>query len=160
MNSPCTPWEIGKAFDRSAPIGLVRTVEQVGHPANGRVELKINGDVQQEGDLNQMIWKVPEMISYLSEYFEMAAGDVILSGTPSGVGPVSTGGVMELHIDGLVPMPVKMVLQPDRFGHRSRGLQISAICWKTSVRVCIRRSMVFLVHTFMSHRGQEEENVI
>jgi len=95
------PWEIGKAFERSAPVGLIHTVEQVGHLDQGRIELKVNGEVRQEGDLNQMIWKVPEMISYLSEYFELAAGDVILSGTPAGVGPIVKGDVMDISIEGL-----------------------------------------------------------
>jgi len=103
------PWEIGKAFERSAPIGIIHTVESVGHPNQGRVELKVNGDVKQEGDLNQMIWKVPEMISYLSDYFEMAAGDVILSGTPSGVGPIVKGDVMEISVEGLGNMSVPVV---------------------------------------------------
>ena len=93
------PWEIGKAFERSAPIGEIHPVAQVGHPDQGRVELKINGETRQEGDLNQMIWKVPEMISYLSDYYEIGAGDVILSGTPSGVGPVVKGDLMELFIE-------------------------------------------------------------
>ena len=100
------PWEIGKAFERSAPVGSIHTVEDVGHLDQGRVELKINGDVKQEGDLNQMIWKVPEMISYLSDYFTLAAGDVILSGTPAGVGPVVKGDKMELSIQGLGSMTV------------------------------------------------------
>ncbi|WP_292292507.1 fumarylacetoacetate hydrolase family protein [Marivita sp.] len=100
------PWEIGKAFEQSAPCGPVHPVSEVGHPDEGRVELKVNGEVRQEGDLNQMIWKVPEMISYLSEYFELAPGDVILSGTPSGVGPVSKGDTMELSIDGLGSLTV------------------------------------------------------
>jgi fumarylpyruvate hydrolase len=95
------PWEIGKAFEHSAPCGPIHPVSEVGHLDQGRVELKVNGEVRQEGDLNQMIWKVPEMISYLSEYFELAPGDVILSGTPSGVGPVVAGDTMELSIDGL-----------------------------------------------------------
>lgn len=103
------PWEIGKAFERSAPIGLISRAEDIGHPSQGRVSLTTNGELRQEGDLNQMIWKVPEMISYLSEYFELAAGDVILSGTPSGVGPVNRGDVIELAIDGLTPMTVKVV---------------------------------------------------
>jgi fumarylpyruvate hydrolase len=103
------PWEIGKAFERSGPCGPVHTVSEVGHPDQGRVELKVNGEVRQEGDLNQMIWKVPEMISYLSEYFELAPGDVILSGTPSGVGPVVAGDTMELSIDGLGSLTVKVV---------------------------------------------------
>jgi len=100
------PWEIGKAFERSAPVGPISTVESVGHLDQGRVELKINGDIKQEGDLNQMIWKVPEMISYLSDYFTLAAGDVILSGTPAGVGPVNKGDEMVLSIEGLGSMTV------------------------------------------------------
>lgn len=103
------PWEIGKAFERSAPVGVIHPVERVGHPEQGRVELKVNGEVRQEGDLNQMIWKVPEMISYLSDYFELAGGDVILSGTPAGVGPVVKGDVMDISIDGLDSMTVPVV---------------------------------------------------
>ena len=103
------PWEIGKAFERSAPVGPIHTVESVGHLNSGRIELKVNNEVRQEGDLNQMIWKVPEMISYLSDYFTMAAGDVILSGTPAGVGPVSKGEVMDVSIEGLGSMSVLVV---------------------------------------------------
>ncbi len=103
------PWEIGKAFERSAPVGPVHPVSKVGHPAEGQLTLKVNGEVKQEGDLNQMIWKVPEMISYLSEYFELAPGDVILSGTPAGVGPVQKGDKMELSIDGLGTLTVAVV---------------------------------------------------
>lgn len=103
------PWEIGKAFERSAPIGKIHTVEEVGHLDTGRVELKVNGEVKQEGDLNQMIWKVPEMISYLSDYFELAPGDVILSGTPAGVGPIVKGDVMEISVEGLGSMSIPVV---------------------------------------------------
>jgi len=103
------PWEIGKAFERSAPVGIIHTVEQVGHLDSGRVELKVNNEIRQEGDLNQMIWKVPEMISYLSDYFELAAGDVILSGTPAGVGPIVKGDVMDLSVEGLGTMRVPVV---------------------------------------------------
>ena len=103
------PWEIGKAFERSAPVGPIHTVESVGHLNNGRIELKVNNEVRQEGDLNQMIWKVSEMISYLSDYFTLAAGDVILSGTPAGVGPVSKGDVMDMSIEGLGSMSVPVV---------------------------------------------------
>ncbi len=103
------PWEIGKAFERSAPVGIIHTVDDVGHLDRGRVELKVNGEVKQEGDLNQMIWKVPEMISYLSEYFTLAAGDVILSGTPAGVGPVQRGDTMDISIAGLGAMTVPVV---------------------------------------------------
>jgi len=103
------PWEIGKAFERSGPVGPLRPVSEVGHPTGGRVELKVNGVVKQEGDLNQMIWKVPEMISYLSEYFELQPGDVIMSGTPSGVGAVVRGDTMEAMIEGLGSLTVKVV---------------------------------------------------
>ncbi|MFD0980604.1 fumarylacetoacetate hydrolase family protein [Tropicimonas aquimaris] len=103
------PWEIGKAFERSAPCGPVHPASEVGHPSEGLVQLKVNGKVTQEGDLNQMIWKVPEMISYLSEYFELAAGDVILSGTPSGVGPVVRGDRMEASVAGLGELSVAVV---------------------------------------------------
>ncbi|KIC47290.1 5-carboxymethyl-2-hydroxymuconate isomerase [Ruegeria sp. ANG-S4] len=102
------PWEIGKAFERSAPCGPVHTVTDVGHLDAGAITLTVNGELRQEGDLNQMIWKVPEMISYLSEYFELAAGDVILSGTPSGVGPVNPGDEMVLAVDKLRSLTVKV----------------------------------------------------
>lgn len=103
------PWEIGKAFERSAPVGPIHTVDSVGHLDQGLVQLKVNGEVKQEGDLNQMIWKVPEMISYLSDYFELAAGDVILSGTPAGVGPIVKGDVMEVSVEGLGSMDIPVV---------------------------------------------------
>ena len=103
------PWEIGKAFERSGPVGPLKPVSETGHLDAGRIELKVNGEVRQEGDLNQMIWKVPEMISYLSEYFELAAGDVIMSGTPAGVGPIERGDVMEINIDGLDSLTIKVV---------------------------------------------------
>ena len=103
------PWEIGKAFERSGPVGPLFPVSEVGHPDQGRIALKVNGALRQEGDLNQMIWKVPEMISYLSEYFELAAGDVIMSGTPSGVNAVVKGDVMEAAVEGVGTLTVKVV---------------------------------------------------
>jgi fumarylpyruvate hydrolase len=109
MKKAGRPWEIGKAFERSAPVGPIHPATAIGHPDQGRITLSVNGDLKQEGDLNQMIWKVPEMISYLSEYFELAAGDVILSGTPSGVGPVVRGDVMEVAAEGLGSMRVEVI---------------------------------------------------
>ncbi len=103
------PWEIGKAFERSAPVGPIHPAAEIGHPDHGRIELKVNGETRQEGDLNQMIWKVPEMIAHLSEYFELAPGDVILSGTPAGVGPIVKGDRMEASIDGLGSLSVAVV---------------------------------------------------
>ena len=102
-------WDPGKAYERSEPVGHLQPAADVGEMTDGRIELKVNGVVRQEGDLNQMIWKVPEMISYLSEYFELQAGDVIMSGTPSGVGPVVRGDKMDAMIDGLGTLSVKVV---------------------------------------------------
>ncbi|PTW59764.1 fumarylpyruvate hydrolase [Breoghania corrubedonensis] len=103
------PWEIGKAFEHSAPMGPLVRAEEIGHPGAGRVDLKVNGQLRQEGDLDQLIWKVPEMIAYLSEYFELAAGDLIMSGTPSGVGAVVKGDVMEGAIEGVGGIRVEVV---------------------------------------------------
>ncbi|MEM9903080.1 MAG: fumarylacetoacetate hydrolase family protein [Pseudomonadota bacterium] len=103
------PWEIGKAFERSAPVGAILPVKDIGHPAEGMLTLKVNGEVRQEGNLNQMIWKVPEIIAYLSEYFELAPGDVILSGTPSGVGPIARGDVMDVALEGFPRLAVTVV---------------------------------------------------
>ncbi len=103
------PWEIGKAFERSAPVGPIHPVTETGLLNAGAISLTVNGEIRQEGDMNQMIWKVPEMISYLSEYFELAAGDVILSGTPAGVGPVEKGDTMEISAEGLGSFTVAVV---------------------------------------------------
>ena len=100
------PWEIGKAFERSAPCGPIYPASTIGHLAAGRLVLTVNGETRQEGDLNQMIWKVPEMISYLSQYFELASGDIIQSGTPAGVSPIVKGDVMVVTIDGLGSLSV------------------------------------------------------
>jgi fumarylpyruvate hydrolase len=103
------PWEIGKAFERSAPCSALVPAAEIGHPSSGLIQLKVNGAVRQTGDLGQMIWKVAEMISYLSDYFELAAGDVIMSGTPSGVGAVVKGDVMEAEIAGVGTLRVTVV---------------------------------------------------
>lgn len=103
------PWEIGKAFARSAPCGPLIPVEGVGHPASGMISLHVNGAARQRGDLGQMIWTVPEMIACLSEHFTLAAGDVILTGTPSGVAAVARGDTMEASIEGLGTLVVRVV---------------------------------------------------
>ena len=103
------PWEIGKAFEASAPCGPIHRASEIGHPDQGRLTLEVNGELRQDGDLNQMIWKVPEQIAYLSEYYELAPGDVILSGTPSGVAAVQKGDVMEVACEGLGTLTVKVV---------------------------------------------------
>ncbi len=103
------PWEIGKAFDHSAPIGPIHTVAQVGHPASGVISLKVNGEIKQNANLDQMIWNVAEQISRLSEAFELFPGDVIYSGTPENVGPVVQGDLVEVHIDGLPELNIRIV---------------------------------------------------
>lgn len=95
------PWEVGKAFEASAPCSEVVPASEIGHPDQGEIWLDVNGERRQTGDLNQLIWKVPEMISYLSGLFELAPGDLIMSGTPSGVGAIKRGDVMKGHVAGV-----------------------------------------------------------
>lgn len=109
MGDQKKPWEIGKSFDKSAPIGAVHPLAQTGHFLKGDIWLKVNGQVKQKADLNQMIWSVAEQISKLSEAFELFPGDIIYSGTPENVGPVVRGDVIEMHIDGLPNLSVKIV---------------------------------------------------
>ena len=109
MKQTRRPWEIGKAFERSAPIGPIVAASDIGHLDSGKITLNVNGEIRQQGDLNQMIWKVPEMIAYLSEYFEIGAGDMIMSGTPAGVGPVVRGDVMVAAIEGIGELEVKVI---------------------------------------------------
>ena len=100
------PWEIGKAFEHSAPCSDLVPAAEIGHPEHGAIWLDVNGERRQDGDLAQLIWKVPEMISYLSGLFELAPGDLIYSGTPAGVGPVQRGDVLHGHIDGVGELDV------------------------------------------------------
>ena len=100
------PWEVGKAFESAAPCSEIVPVSAIGHPAQGAVWLKVNGEPRQKGDLNQLIWKVPEMIAYLSGLFELRAGDLIFSGTPAGVGPVKRGDVLHGGVDGVGELKV------------------------------------------------------
>ena len=103
------PWEVGKAFENSAPLSPIVPAAKTGHPTEGSITLKDNGVLRQKGDLNQLIWKIPEMISYLSDYFELKPGDIIMTGTPAGVGPVVRGDVMEGHVDGVGSLTVTVV---------------------------------------------------
>lgn len=100
------PWEMGKAFDNSAPCTALKTVAMIGHPAKGAIWLKVNGAVKQKGDLSEMIWTVPEMIACLSKLITLRAGDLILSGTPAGVGPVKARDRLEGHVDGVGDLTV------------------------------------------------------
>jgi 2-keto-4-pentenoate hydratase/2-oxohepta-3-ene-1,7-dioic acid hydratase in catechol pathway len=109
MGDEKKPWEIGKSFDRSAPLGPLQPAARTGHFAQGAIWLKVNGVTKQNANLNQMIWSVAEQISKLSEAFELMPGDIVFSGTPENVGPVVRGDVMDAHIDGLPDLRVKVV---------------------------------------------------
>ena len=102
------PWEIGKAFECSAPCSALVPASEIGHPDAGSVTLKVNGELRQEGNLNQLIWKVAEVISYLSGLFELAPGDLIFTGTPSGVGPTVRGDRLEGAIEGVGTLSVRV----------------------------------------------------
>ena len=103
------PWEISKAFDHSAPCGPISPASAVGHLNQGSIWVKVDGETRQNGDLGQMIWKVSEMISYLSGLFELMPGDLIMTGTPSGVSAVERGQTMHAGIDGLGEISHKVV---------------------------------------------------
>lgn len=95
------PWEVGKAFEGAAPCSPLRPASQIGHPARGPIWLRVNGEMRQQGDLDQMIWKLPQVISILSGLFTLGPGDLIMTGTPAGVGPVARGDLLEGHVAGV-----------------------------------------------------------
>ena len=103
------PWEVGKSFEKSAPMSELVPASETGHLDQGRICLKVNGEIKQDGDLNQMIWKVPEMIAYLSRFYDIAGGDLIMSGTPAGVGPIQRGDKMECEIENLGTMTIEVI---------------------------------------------------
>ena len=103
------PWEIGKAFEKSAPIGVLSKIEETGKLDEGKIVLKLNGETKQEGNLNMMIWKVSEIISHLSQFYDISAGDIIMTGTPAGVGPVQKGDKLEGTIEKLESLKVDVI---------------------------------------------------
>ena len=103
------PWEIGKSFDRSAPIGPLHPADKTGPFEKGAISLAVNGQVKQSSNLSNMIWSVAEQISKLSEAFELMPGDIIYSGTPENVGPVVKGDVLLCKLEGLPDMSIKIV---------------------------------------------------
>lgn len=98
------PWEVAKAFEHSAPISTLMPAAAIGHPDKGRIWLTRNGETRQEGDLAQMIWSVAGIIAALSRAFTLAPGDVILTGTPAGVGPVARGDKIACGVDGIATL--------------------------------------------------------
>lgn len=109
MGDEKKPWEIGKSFDSSAPIGPLYRVKDVGHFTSGSIWLKVNGQTKQNATLNHMIWSVAEQISKLSDANELFPGDIIYAGTPENVGPVVRGDVIECHIDRLPEISIRIV---------------------------------------------------
>lgn len=103
------PWDMGKGFDQGGPIGAIQSVAAVGHPERGAVWLKVNGELRQNGDLEQMSWKVAEVIANLSTYVALAPGDLIFTGTPAGVSTVVRGDVLEGGVAGVGELRIRLV---------------------------------------------------
>jgi fumarylpyruvate hydrolase len=103
------PWDMGKGFDQSGPISALIPVDQAVHPSHGAIWLKVNGELRQHGDLSQMTWKVAEIIANLSTYVRLAPGDLIFTGTPSGVSTVARGDVLVGGVDGVGELTIRLV---------------------------------------------------
>ena len=103
------PWDMGKGFDKSAPISAIVPASRIGHIGKGLIELKVNGKVTQTSDLSMLIWSVSETISYLSGLVELAPGDLIYSGTPEGVAAVKVGDIMEGTVEGVGTITCRVV---------------------------------------------------
>ncbi len=108
MKKQGRPWEAGKSFDHSAPISNIVPAAAIGHPDSGRIWLDVNGETRQSGDLSQLIWSVPEIIAELSKLFTVAAGDLIYTGTPAGVGPIDRGDRITGGIEGVAEIEVSV----------------------------------------------------
>lgn len=95
------PWDTAKGFDQSAPMSDIHPAAAIGHPAAGRIALRVGGDLRQSGDLREMIWSVPEVLAELSTYFELRPGDLVFTGTPEGVAPLQPGERVEASVEGV-----------------------------------------------------------
>ena len=100
------PWDWGKGFDRSAPLSALHAADRIGHPKSGRIHLAVNGQVRQDGNLDQMIWPLPDVIAFISQSMRLEAGDLIYTGTPAGVGAVVPGDVLTAEVDGVARLKV------------------------------------------------------
>ena len=103
------PWDTGKAFEQSAPIGPIHRAAEIGAPGNRAIQLSVNGQVKQKSTVDKLIWSIEEMIAYLSQYFTLQPGDLIMTGTPAGVSAVKKGDLMECKIEGLGELKIKVV---------------------------------------------------
>jgi fumarylpyruvate hydrolase len=102
------PWEVGKTFNHSGPIGAIVPASRLGHPESGKMRLTVNGEVRQQADIKEHVWSVPRVIEHLSQFFELAAGDLIFMGTPAGVSSVEVGDQLVASIDGLGELRVNI----------------------------------------------------
>ena len=103
------PWSFGKDFDQAAPCGPATPASKIGHPAKGKLWLKVNGEFRQQSDIDQMIWSVPEQIAFLTQYYTLKAGDAIFTGTLAGVGAAKVGYELVAGIDGLGELRVRVI---------------------------------------------------
>jgi len=103
------PWDVSKGFDHSAPVSAIRPAAEMGHPEQGAIWLEVNGEARQRANLSEMIWSVPEIVAELSSYYELRPGDLIFTGTPEGVGPVTRGDSLVGGIDGLETLRITIV---------------------------------------------------
>ena len=103
------PWDMGKGFDHSAPIGLMVPAERIGHPKDAAIVLRVNGAVRQISDLKHLIWSIPETIAYLSGLVALSPGDLIFSGTPAGVAAVVRGDLLEGEVAGVGTVRTRIV---------------------------------------------------
>ncbi len=108
------PWDWGKGFDLSAPVAPLRTVAQVGHPDAARIWLAVNGAVKQDSDIAKLIWPVRDVIAIASQAMALRPGDLIMTGTPEGVGPIKPGDAVTGGIDGLEDISVTIGARPRR----------------------------------------------
>ncbi|MCX7566557.1 fumarylacetoacetate hydrolase family protein [Sulfitobacter sp. F26169L] len=100
------PWDWGKAFDLSAPIAPIKPVAEITTLTQGRIWLAVNGEVRQDGDISDLIWPVADHIAFLSQSITLAAGDIVMTGTPAGVGAVGEGDVITGGVDGIATIQV------------------------------------------------------
>jgi fumarylpyruvate hydrolase len=103
------PWDWSKGFDQSAPCGPVRPVTRAGHPSRGRISLSVGDKIRQDADLSEMIWAVPEIVSYASQAMTLCPGDLIFTGTPAGVGPIERGDRVSGEIEGIGRIEISII---------------------------------------------------
>lgn len=108
------PWDVGKNFPQSAPMSAIQPAARIGHPRAGAIWLEVDGERKQEADLKDMIWSPDEVVAHLSRLYTLLPGDLIMTGTPAGVGPVAPGQHLLGHIDGLEDLSIRIGPGPDQ----------------------------------------------